>query len=106
MAWTSVASQAQEPPADVSAPSGHEQFVCVSPSTQRLISIYRADEGRNAACRVDYTRDGKTQTLWTASHDYAYCVRKALSLVRTLSKDNFKCKPESEPTPPQSPARR
>jgi hypothetical protein len=87
---------------EVSDPSGHEQFVCVSSSNRRLISIYRIDDHRARGCRVDYTRDGKTRTLWSAVHDYPYCVRKALTLVGKLSKEKFNCTPQTEPAQPSA----
>jgi len=93
-----------EPPSDASPASreiAQEQFTCSLPGTSdRRIGIYRPPGGRQR-CRVDYTRDGKTRSLWSAGHDYAYCVRKALEVVRLLEQANFKCRPQTrEAVPP------
>jgi hypothetical protein len=71
-----------------------EEFVCTSGPISRIISI-SANGGDRAICRVDYTKGGKTKTLWSASSNRAYCTKKALSLVTKLIQDNYSCKPES-----------
>jgi hypothetical protein len=79
--------------------SAHERFVCRSGPSMRVISIYRdtsAGDERAAGCHVDYTREGATRTVWSAStRGYAYCVKKALTLVATLSKDRYACTPDA-----------
>jgi hypothetical protein len=76
-----------------------EQFICTLPgASDRLIGIYRAPDGPQS-CRVDYTRDGKTRSLWSAGHDYAYCVRKALEIVNLLEQARYKCSPETREAP-------
>jgi hypothetical protein len=76
-----------------------EEFVCTSGSVKRVVAIFNgssADGKRGSGgCRVDYTRDGTTKTVWTSKTDYAYCVAKAVLLVTKLSEGNFSCKPES-----------
>jgi hypothetical protein len=82
-----------------------EQFICRLPgATDRLIGIYRAPDGPQH-CRVDYTREGKTRSLWSAGHDYAYCVRKALEIVGLLEQARFKCSPQTRETAGPTPAR-
>ncbi len=78
----------------------HEKFVCTSGTTQRIVRIYNhaAPDGKRSSdgiCRVDYTKDGRTRTLWTSSTGHAYCTTKALSLVTKLIQDKYTCKPES-----------
>jgi hypothetical protein len=69
-----------------------EQFVCqLSGSTDRSISIYRPYGSQR--CRVDYTRDGKTRSLWSSGHEYQFCVRKALEIVKLLESVNYNCTP-------------
>jgi hypothetical protein len=72
-----------------------EQFTCRLAGTpdRRQIGIYRP--GGAQRCRVDYTRDGKTRSLWSSGHDYQFCVRKALEIVGLLESVNFKCAPHS-----------
>jgi hypothetical protein len=80
-----------------------EQFICSLPgASDRLIGIYRAPDGPQR-CRVDYTREGKTRSLWSAGHDYAYCVRKALEIVGLLEQVRFKCSPQTREAPASAP---
>lgn len=82
-------------------PAPHEEFTCTSGAVTRLISIFNlsVSAGQPGACRVDYTKDGKTKTLWSASNDYPYCVQKALSLVTKLTESNYSCRPEAKEQP-------
>jgi hypothetical protein len=92
----------------------HEEFVCTSGPQKRVVRIYNrtASNGKQelGACRVDYTKDGKTKTVWTSKADPAYCTAKALSLVTKLVEGNYSCKPEAvehpneTETPEQAPA--
>jgi hypothetical protein len=92
-------AQAKTPTPRKDPSIAQEQFICRSPTaSDRLIGIYRAPDGPQR-CRVDYTRDGKTRSLWSAGHDYAYCVRKALEIVSLLEQVRFKCSPETRETP-------
>jgi hypothetical protein len=83
-----------------------EEFVCTTGSVKRVVTISKGNAADGSGgCRVDYTRDGKTKTVWTSKTDYAYCVAKAVLLVTKLAEGNFSCKPESierpdEPEPP------
>jgi hypothetical protein len=81
----------------------HEQFVCTSGPARKIVSIYNqaAQNGAHGkgVCRVDYTKDGKTKTLWSSNSDHAYCTTKALSLVTRLIQGNYSCKPESVSPP-------
>jgi hypothetical protein len=78
-------------------PESRERFVCNFGTSHRFIDIYRlaASGPRGGGCRVDYTKDGVTKRLWAANGDYAYCVKRAVGLVTTLSKGNFSCKPQT-----------
>jgi hypothetical protein len=76
--------------------SAQEEFVCHLPGTsERRIGIYRP--GGTQRCRVDYTRDGVTRSLWSSGHDYKFCVGKALDIVRLLETVDFQCTPEIRP---------
>jgi hypothetical protein len=78
------------------APRAHaqEQFICHLPGTsERRIGIYRP--GGPQRCRVDYTRDGRTRSLWSSGHDYQFCVRKALDIIGLLESVDFKCSPQA-----------
>ena len=73
-----------------------EEFVCTSGSAKRVVAIFKGNAaGGSGGCRVEYTRDGATKTVWTSKTDYAYCVAKAVLLVTKLAEGNFSCKHES-----------
>jgi hypothetical protein len=91
--WTCGARA--QPPSGGSPALAQEQFICRLPGTSdRLIGIYRPPSGPQR-CRVDYTRDGKTRSLWSSGHDDKFCVRKALEIVGLLQGVNFKCSPQT-----------
>ncbi len=87
-------------------PESRERFVCTFGSSHRFIDIYRlaASGPRSGACRVDYIRDGVTKRLWSANGDYAYCVKKAVGLVTTLTRGSFSCRPQTAEPSPGGPA--
>jgi hypothetical protein len=73
-----------------------ERFTCTAGSSTRLISIYRStDEGDAGSCRVDYTKNGSTRTVWSANSGYAYCVKRAVELVTKLTHGNYSCAPST-----------
>ena len=77
-----------------------EKFVCTSGPVKRVVTIVNGNGKRESGgCRVDYTKDGETKTVWTSKNDYAYCVAKAVSLVTKLAEGNFSCKPETVEQP-------
>jgi hypothetical protein len=80
-----------------------EEFICAFGSNKRMVSVVKTDAARAPkACRVDYTRNGKTTTLWSSKTGYAYCVAKAASLVTKLSEGHYSCKPRSVGSPDES----
>jgi hypothetical protein len=73
-----------------------EEFICTFGSDNRMVSVVKTDAAREPkACRVDYTRNGRTTTLWSSKTGYAYCVAKAASLVTKLAEGHYSCKPQS-----------
>ena len=73
-----------------------ERFTCTSGASKRLISIYRGGDEREAGrCHVDYTKGGSTKTVWSATDDYASCVKQAVALVTKLSRSNYSCTPST-----------
>jgi hypothetical protein len=65
-----------------------------------VVSLVRADATREPkACRVDYTRNGETQTVWSSKTGYTYCVAKAASPVTKLAEGHYSCKPQSVGAP-------
>ena len=84
--------------------SVHEDFICTSTSTRRVVSVYNGrtfnGEHHSGACRVDYTRNQMTSTLWSSKSDPAYCTAKAATLITKLVKGNFSCKTQGPPANP------
>jgi hypothetical protein len=77
-----------------------EEFICTFGSDNRIVSIVKNDAAREPkGCRVDYTRNGRTTTLWSSKTGYAYCVAKAASLVTKLTEGHYSCKPQSAGEP-------
>jgi hypothetical protein len=81
----------------------HEEFICTFGADKRVVSLIKTDAAREPrACRVDYTRNGRTTTVWNSKTGYAYCVAKAASLVTKLAEGHYSCKPQSVGTPDES----
>jgi hypothetical protein len=95
----SVLSSAISPLANAQAQS-HEEFLCAFGADKRVVSLIKVDAAREPkACRVDYTRNGHTTTVWSSKTGYAYCVAKAASLVTKLAEGHYSCKPQSVGAP-------
>jgi hypothetical protein len=74
----------------------HERFICTSGQVKRVVGIFnRHAANGHGGCRVEYTKNGKTKTVWSSTNGYAYCVAKAVSLVTKMGQGNFSCKPEA-----------
>jgi hypothetical protein len=87
-------------PISVAQSQSDEEFICTFGSDKRMVSVVKTDPARAPkACRVDYTRNGRTTTLWSSKTGYAYCVAKAASLVTKLTDGHYSCKPQSVGTP-------
>jgi hypothetical protein len=77
-----------------------EEFICTFGSDNRMVSVVKTDAAREPkACRVDYTRNGRTTTVWSSKTGYAYCVAKAASLVTKLAEGHYSCTPRSVGAP-------
>src|ERR1700729_3971028 len=87
-------------PIAIAQSQSHEEFICTFGSAKRMVSVVKTDPAREPkACRVDYTRNGRTTTLWSSKTGYAYCVAKAASLVTKLAEGHYSCKPQSVGAP-------
>jgi hypothetical protein len=106
LALIAAVARAGEPQSsEPQAAASHERFICTFGAAERLIDIYRLGHGPQAGrCRVEYTKNGMTRSLWSSNSDYAYCVRQAVGLVTKLSKGHFSCKPRTvEPAGKEAP---
>jgi hypothetical protein len=74
----------------------HQEFVCMRGTEQRIIALYnQLNEHSSTGCRVEYTKAGRTQVLWTSQVTRGYCTGKATQLVTQLSQDSFQCTPRT-----------
>jgi hypothetical protein len=75
-----------------------ESFICKSSSEVREIKTYNSvsPEGDPAAarsCRVDYIKNGMTQTIWSSRTSRSFCDGKASRLAARLEASHFSCSP-------------
>ncbi len=78
--------------------TARESFLCKSNSEVREIKTYvsnSSDRDRATArgCRVDYIKNGATQTIWSSSSSRSYCNGKASQLAARLEASHFSCSP-------------
>jgi hypothetical protein len=75
-----------------------ESFLCKSNTEVRAIKTYisnssDSDPALAHGCRVDYIKNGKTETLWSSRTSRSYCDGKASQLVAKLEASHFSCSP-------------
>jgi len=58
-----------------------QSYSCTHGKQERSISIVYQDQVKKVPCEVQYTKDGVTQTLWSAKGQVGYCEEKALAFV-------------------------
>jgi len=76
----------------------HQDFVCSSGSVKRIVSIISlgpSDRQPRGTCRVDYTKDGATKTMWSSATGFAYCAKQATGLVTKLVEAHYSCRLET-----------
>lgn len=70
----------------------------MSGTSRRVISVFNldvAEGGQQHGCRVDYTKDGATKTVYTSKSGRAYCAAKAALLVTNLARGNYSCRAQT-----------
>jgi hypothetical protein len=75
-----------------------ESFLCKSDTEVREIKTYisnssDADSAMARGCRVDYIKNGTTQTIWSSRTSRSYCDGKASQLAAKLEASHFSCSP-------------
>jgi hypothetical protein len=75
-----------------------ESFLCKSNTEVREIKTYvsNSSEGDLAmahGCRVDYIKNGMTQTIWSSRTIRSFCDGKASRLAARLEASHFSCCP-------------
>jgi hypothetical protein len=76
----------------------HQDFICSLGAMTRIVSIVSrgsSDRQRRTACRVDYTKNGATKTLWSSETGLAYCAKRATALVTKLVEAHYSCRLET-----------
>jgi hypothetical protein len=83
------------------APS-QQDFLCAQGPTTRIVSIVTippSERQPRGSCRVDYTKDRVTKTLWSSSTGHAYCIKKATAFVTTLAEEHYSCSLKTKEQP-------
>ena len=80
-----------------------DSFLCKSSSEVREIKTYvsaspvsasaESDRATARGCRVDYIKNGATQTIWSSRTSRSYCDGKASRVAARLEASHFSCSP-------------
>jgi hypothetical protein len=73
-----------------------DRFICKSSSEVREIKTYvsnapHGDAEAGLSCRVDYIKNGATQTMWSSRTNRSFCDGKAAKLAAKLEASHFSC---------------
>jgi hypothetical protein len=73
-----------------------DRFICKSSSEVREIKTYvsnapHGDAEAGLSCRVDYIKNGTTQTMWSSRTNRSFCDGKAAKLAAKLEASHFSC---------------
>ena len=63
------------------APVMASTTTCTNGSQERVISVVYLVDGQKVPCEVQYTKNGETETPWSAQNEEGYCEAKAKELV-------------------------
>ena len=56
-----------------------------------IVTLPPSDNQPRGSCRVDYTKDRATKTLWSSGTSHADCIKKATAFVTKLSEAHYSC---------------
>ena len=75
-----------------------ESFLCKSNTEVREIKTYVSNSSESDlaiahGCRVDYIKNGMTQTIWSSRTIRSFCDGKASRLAARLEASHFSCSP-------------
>jgi hypothetical protein len=78
--------------------STRESYLCKSNSEVREIKTYVSNSSDSDlaiahGCRVDYIKNGMTQTVWSSRTSRSFCDGKASQLAARLEASHFSCSP-------------
>jgi hypothetical protein len=78
--------------------STRESYLCKSNTEVREIKTYVSNSSDSDlaiahGCRVDYIKNGMTQTVWSSRTSRSFCDGKASQLAARLEASHFSCSP-------------
>ncbi len=94
-----------------------EAFTCRHGQEERRVELQSADAASRVPCQVVYWRDARQaangEAIWTADHDFGFCIERTRDLVQRLEEGGWSCAKiapptsaaQSTPTPAPAPAR-
>ena len=53
-----------------------QTYTCTNGDLERIITIMYQDQEAKVPCEVEYTKEGATETLWSAQNQVGYCETK------------------------------
>ena len=68
-----------------------DNFLCTNAGSERSVKVIYQTPGVAVPCEVQYTKDGVSQTLWTAENMTGYCEEKAQAFADKLSGWGWQC---------------
>jgi len=68
-----------------------DNYLCTNAGSERSVKVIYQAPGVAVPCEVQYTKDGVSQTLWTAENLTGYCEEKAQAFADKLSGWGWQC---------------
>lgn len=68
-----------------------EVYHCAFGPQERIISVVYLQEGEALPCEVQYTKEGETETLWSATNEENYCEQQAQQFVEQHRDWGWRC---------------
>lgn len=66
-------------------------YVCTSGGQERVITVAYENAGASVPCKVTYSKDSDTNTLWNADQESGYCEAKAEEFAKKQEGWGWKC---------------
>jgi len=68
-----------------------ETYTCTNAGMERVITIVYQDQEAKVPCEVHYTKDGATETLWSAQGQVGYCEEKVAAFLEKQRGWGWEC---------------
>jgi hypothetical protein len=75
-------------------PPSRQDFSCSQGSVTRFVSVVTIPPSpghAHGSCRVEYTKEHVSKTLWSSSTGHAYCLKRATAFVTKLAEAHYSC---------------